>query len=292
MKPLPNARPIGIDELPAYSSWMPYLLGLKTLSLILDKTAESMLREYGQDKWGVLLEKLKAAGSVTVADADRLSVGENKTAAFYADGELYVADTQTIQSAYFELIRTELQPSLEQFGHLVELGAGYGALLFKLAALPGLEKVGYTAGEYTDTGVACIDLLAAGRSLKLETGYCDLSDLDLKTFAIPEQAVFMTCWTMAYLKGFSRVTLDEIICHKPAVVIHIEPIYEHWSDDSLLQMLWKRYFQLNDYNQSMLTVLKGYEADGLIEILEERRNLFGNNPLAPVSIVKWKPRGG
>ena len=291
MKSVSDAHKIGIDELPVYSSWIPYLLGLKTLSRILDKNAESVLREYGQDKWGVLLEKLKTSGSLTVADADRLSIGDNNTAAFYADGELYVADVQTIQMAYFELVRTELQPLLEEFGHLVELGAGYGAMILKLAASPGLEKVGYTAGEYTDTGVACIDLLAAGRSLKLEIGHCDLCELDLKTFSVPEQAVFMTCWTMACLKGFPRATLDEIIRHKPAMVIHIEPIYEHWNDDSLLQMLWKKYFQLNDYNQSLLTDLKGYEDDGLIEIVEERRNLFGNNPLAPVSIVKWKPHG-
>jgi hypothetical protein len=96
---------------------------------------------------------------------------------------------------------------------------------------------------------------------------------------------------MACLKGFSRSTLEEIIRRKPAVVVHIEPIYEHWSDDSLLQTLWKRYFQLNDYNQTMLTALRSYEAEGLIDIVEERRNLFGNNPLAPVSIIKWKPRG-
>ena len=289
MKTLPNARPIEIDELPLYTSWIPYLLGLKTLPRILDKTAESVLREYDHDKWGVLLEKLKAAGSVTVADADRLSVGENKTAAFYADGELYVADTQTIQNAYFELVCTELRPMLEQFGHLVELGAGYGALLFKLAASPGLENVGFTAGEYTDTGVACIDLLSKGLSLKLETGHCDLSALDLKSFAVPDQAVFMTCWTMALLNGFSRNTLNEIIRHKPAVVVHIEPIYEHWGDMSLLHMLWKRYFQLNDYNQSMLSALKEFEAEGLVTIIDERANLFGGNPLAPVSVIKWKP---
>ena len=94
---------------------------------------------------------------------------------------------------------------------------------------------------------------------------------------------------MACLKGFSRSTLDEIIRHQPAAVVHIEPIYEHWSDDSLLHMLWKRYFQLNDYNPSMLTALKSYEAEGLIDIKEERRCLFGNNPLAPVSVVKWTP---
>ncbi len=286
---LPNARPIGLDELPAYSSWIPFLLGLKTLSQSLDKTAENVRREYGQDKWGVLLEKLKTVDNPTVADADRLSAEDSKPVAYYAEGNLYVADLRAVQDAYFEFIRGELQATLGQSGHLVELGAGYGALLFKLAAVPGLQNLGYTAAEYTATGIACMDLLARDLNLKLETGYCDLNDLSLQAFNIPENSLFMTCWTMAYLKGFSRSTLNELIRQKPAVVVHIEPIFEHWSDDSLLHMLRRRYFQLNDYNQSMLSALKEYETEGLIEILEERPNLFGNNPLAPVSVIKWKP---
>lgn len=291
MKFLPDARPLALDDLPAYSGWISVLLGFETLSRTLDKTAESVLREYDQDKWGVLLEKLRALGTSNVADADRLSGGESKPMAFYADEGLYVADSESVYRAYFELIRGELQPLLEKSGHLVELGAGYGALLLKLAAVPELGQVGYTAGEYTDTGVACIELLAAQQKLPLQAGHCDLSDLSLRNFSIPPKAVFLTCWAMAYLKGYPRDTLDEIIRHEPAVVVHIEPVYEHWSGGSLLQMLWKRYFQLNDYNRTMLTALRTYEADGLIDIVEERRNLFGNNPLAPVSVVKWKPRG-
>ena len=155
----PNARPIGLDELPVYSHWLPYLLGLKSLSKSLDKTSESVLREYGQDKWGVLLEKLKSVQGATIADADRLNAGESVLKAFYAEGGLYVADSAAVQRAYFDLIRSVLQPLVEQSEHLVELGAGYGALLLKLAALPSFERVGFTAGEYTDTGLACIDLL-------------------------------------------------------------------------------------------------------------------------------------
>lgn len=285
----PNAKPIALEDLPIYSSWVPLLLGLKHINRSLHKTPESVQKEYGQDKWGVLLEKLKTVNNPTVMHADEFFARGSKTSAFYTDGNLCVADSVVVREIYFEFIRSELLSTVAQSTHIVELGAGYGALIFKLAELPFFQKLSYTAAEYTDTGVQCMSLLARHSNLKLEIGHCDLSDLRLSSFNIPEKAVFMTCWTMACLKGFSRATLHEIIRHKPAVVVHIEPIFEHWGDNSLLHLLWKRYSQLNDYNQSMLTALKEYEAEGLIEILEECSNRFGINPLAPVSVVKWRP---
>lgn len=285
-----GARAIGLDELPVHTHWISYLTGLEALPRSLDKTSESLLREYGQDKWGALLGKLKHIQGATIADADRLIAAGSKATPFYVAGGLYVADFEVVQRAYFELIQNALRPHVEESGHLVELGAGYGSLILKLASLPGFEKAGLTAGEYTATGVTCIDLLASGQN-GLQSGHCDLSDLNLRTFTIPDGAVFFTSWTMACLKGFSRNTLMEIIRHRPAAVIHIEPIYEYWTDESLLQMLWKRYCQLNDYNRSMLTALKQYESEGLIKIIEEGRNVFGSNPLAPVSIVTWIPHG-
>ncbi|MGS1118003.1 hypothetical protein [Castellaniella sp. UC4442_H9] len=284
-------RILGLDELPRYTTWIPYLLGLEAFPHTLRKTADSVLREYERNKWGILLGQLRRIKDASIADADRLSSGERRSVSFYANGGLYVADSDVVQNKYFQLIRDELQTVVGETGHLVELGAGYGALLFKLCSLRGFTRVAYTAGEYTDAGVSCIKLLAANQGLTVQAGHCDLNDLNLSAFAIPENAIFLTCWAMAYVKGFPRRTMEEIIRRQPAAVVHIEPIYEHWSNDSLLQMLWRRYAELNDYNRSMMTMLRTYEMEGLIEIVDERPSVFGSNPLAPVSIVRWKPRG-
>lgn len=289
MNSLADALPITIDELPQYSPWIHYLLGLKSMSRSLEKNAESVGREYGQEKWGVLLQNLRLLDTPpTITHADRLT-GEEKKVPFYAEGKIFVYESSEVQNLYFQMIRRELQAPVEQSGHLVELGSGYGSIILKLASLPGYDTARYTAGELTDTGVACMNLLASHLGNRFEAGSCDLDDLNLEKFTIPENAVFFTCWAAAYIKGFSRNTLFEIIRHKPMIVIHIEPIYEHWSEDSLLQLLWRRYLQMNDYNQSLLTSLKKFEAEGLIQIIEERNSIFGSNSLAPVSIIKWIP---
>ena len=286
---IPDVQPIELDDLAAYADDIPYLLGLEAAPQILYKNAETVQREFNQDKWGILLEKLRSVDNASIEDADQFNTGENKYQVFYSGERLYLADLELVQRIYFDFIRGKLMPLLEKTQHLVELGAGYGSIILKLAALPSLSQIRYTAGEFTETGINCIRLLAASKHLSLEADYCDLNNLNLCVFDIPENSVFLTCWAMAYLKGFPRSTLHEIIRHKPTVVVHIEPMYEHWSKNSLLHLLWKRYLLLNDYNQTILSALKSYEKEGLIKITEESKNLFGNNPLAPFSIIKWIP---
>lgn len=288
MRKITGAKAITLDSLPNHTDWIPYLLGLKNLSKALDKNVDSITREYGLDKWGVLLHKLQMLNKPTVIDADNI-LNVERQMPFYAEGNLYLADSMTVQNIYFDLIKNEIQTFVQKHGHLVELGAGYGSIILKLASLPSFNASRYTAGELTDTGVACINLLASEFRNSIEVGLCDLNDLHLEKYTIPNNAVFMTCWTLACLKGFSRSTLNEILRYKPSIVIHIEPTFEHWTDDSLLSMLWKRYFQMNDYNQNYFSALQSYEAEGLIQIVDQRKNLFGCNPLAPISVVKWVP---
>lgn len=288
MTVIPNSLPLQLDRLPEYSGWVQYVMGLKPIPKSLEKNAVNVAREFEEDKWGALQKQLLGNVDATVIDADRFVSGESESVAYY-QRELYVANSVDVQQAYFELIRREVQALIQTAGHLVELGAGYGSQILKLAALPELKHAGFTAGEYTKAGVGCIELLAARQSLDVKAVGCDLNSLDLNTHPIPSGAVFLTCWTMAYVKGFPRSAMEEILHKQPSVVIHIEPIIEHWSSNSLLQLIWKKYIQINDYNQTLMTELKSYEADGLIKILEERPSIFGLNPLAPVSIVKWVP---
>ena len=288
MKTIPNSRPLHLDDLPKFSSWIPNIFEFNSIQ-IAKKNVTNILREYGEDKWGALQKQILANPDVTVVDADSLFLGESKPSAYYLGG-LYLASSTDVQEAYYRLILNEVLPHIVAAGHLVELGAGYGSQLLKIAALPELSHAGFTAGEYTKTGVDCIKLLAERQSLlHVNAVQCDLNSLNLSSFAIPSRAVFMTCWTMAYLKGFPRSAIEEILRKKPSMVIHVEPIFEHWSNSSLLHLMWKKYVKINDYNQTFMTELKEYETAGAIKIIEERPHVFGPNPLAPVSIVKWVP---
>ena len=110
-----------------------------------------------------------------------------------------------------------------------------------MAKLKQISNCGFTAGEFTKSGIDCINLIAAFEEIKVQAGFCDLKSLNLRKFSIPKNSVFYTCWTMACLKGFSEVSLKEIIKKRPSEVVHIEPIFEHWNDANTLHLFWKRY---------------------------------------------------
>jgi hypothetical protein len=279
-------KEISLNELPSHSGWIPYLMGLKKLEKNLAKSAESLTREYDIEKWGQVLELLKRGGA-TLDQADALFIKDIEQA-YYTHGKLMMAPGHYVHRGYLELLTKELKKEIGDSKHIVELGAGYGSILLKLSRLPWLEHVSFTAGEYAKSGVESIKLLAGGDS-RIKAGRIDLSALDLAELSPSENSIIMTSWTMVCLKGFSEKTLNEILSYKPSMVMHFEPVFEHWEGGTLLEMLWKRYLQLNDYNQSMLTSLKEYEARGLIKIVEERKNVYGINPLMPASIIKWVP---
>lgn len=276
-----------LNELPSYSRWIPYLLGLAKFEKSLEKSAENISREFNIEKWGEVLNLLRSKNGVSLSDVDSLFIKDVQQA-YYANGKLQVDSSLAVHREYFEILVSELTPEIEKSNHIVELGAGYGALIFKMAQLNEMKHVSFSAGEYTQSGIECIKLLA-GDNLRVKGGYCDLGGLDLKALSPPENSVYFTSWSMVYTKGFPERTMRELLAYKPSMVMHFEPVREHWTGDSMLEMLWKRYLQLNDYNQSMLTGLRQYEQMGLIRIVEEKKNLHGINPLMPVSVLKWVP---
>lgn len=278
---------ISLNELPSYSRWIPYLLGLAKFEKSLEKSAENISREFNIEKWGEVLNLLRSKNGVSLSDVDSLFIKDVQQA-YYANGKLLVGSSPTVHREYFELLVSELMPEIERSNHIVELGAGYGALIFKMAQLDEMKHVSFSAGEYTQSGIECIKLLA-GKNLRVKGGYCDLGALDLKAISPPGNSIYLTSWSMVYTKGFPENTMKELLSYKPSVVVHFEPIWEHWSGGSMLEMLWKRYLQLNDYNQDILTGLRQYEQMGLIKIVEEKKNLHGINPLMPVSVLKWVP---
>ena len=85
---------------------------------------------------------------------------------------------------------------------------------------------------------------------------------------------------------------EKFICHikkykkKINKIIHFEPLYQmHLKEKNLINLLRRRYTELNDYNKDLWELLKN---DKDIEIIESKINVLGFNPLNPTSIVVWQ----
>ena len=284
-----SLQTLSINDLPNYSSWPSLLLGLTHSDRSFDKSDESILREYNTDKWGALLKYLDSNPYSTIHDCDKFFLGKNQIAPYYSSDNLYLNSTHTIHFEYFDLVKNTLSRYLDCSSHVVDIGSGYGSIPFRLVEDPKFNKLSYSLLEYTKSGVECMHRIKLNHSINAFIDRCDFNTLKLSGQGIPANSLFFTSWVLACLNCFPRKSLMEILACNPSYVVHFEPIYQHWSDSSLLHCLWMRYLQFNNYNKSILPDLEAYQDEGLINIVHVDNSIFAGNPLCPTSIIVWRP---
>ena len=278
---------IFLNDLPKYSDWAKYILGIKQLEKKIEKTANEVIREFEFERWGKLFSLLKDNPDLTLREIDGLICGEEEVP-FYENGEFQLLPALSGHTITYNWITSILKQHCNDVSGLVELGAGYGAIILKLAKLHPFNKLPLFAAEYTDSGCELIKMLAEKEAVKIKVGYCDFREKLLQGFDIPEGSVIYTCYATHYVPVFPDDFPDYFIKSNPKMVIHFEPIYEHCREDTLLDLMCRRYIELNDYNTNLVTVLHKQQKQGKIKILEERKNVMGYNFL-PVSLIRWKP---
>ena len=284
-----DLKRLSISELPKYSDWPSLLLGLKDSGRSFDKSKDSILREYNIDKWGKLLEYLESNPESSIYDCDRFFLGNDQTAPYYSNNDLYLNSSYIIHSEYFELVKSTLSRYLDVASHIVDIGSGYGSIPFRLFEDNRFKRMTYSLLEYTQSGLKCMNRLKLNYPTNACIDKCDFNFLDLSNLNIPSGSLFYTSWVVACLDCYPRDSLLEIISCNPSYVVHFEPIYQHWNDSSLLHLLWKKYLKLNNYNQSILPDLESYQEEGLIELINVDHSVFASNPLCPTSIIVWRP---
>ena len=51
----------------------------------------------------------------------------------------------------------------------------------------------------------------------------------------------------------------------------------------------KKYIEVNDYNKNLYSILEKSRIKNKID-LKITKNIFGHNPLLPISILEWKKK--
>lgn len=167
---------------------------------------------------------------------------------------------------------------------LVEFGAGNGRNLMGLANV--LEATALLGFDMMPSALRVMQLMAARLGKKLKVGKCNLRSKHLTEMAIPEQSVLMTSYATYFVKFDYKTFIDAIRKLKFKEIIHFEPVYE-FMDDTLMGTMQKSYMLKNHYNVDYFAQLF---ADPLVEIKTIEKNIFGVNPLLPMSAVVWKFR--
>ena len=280
-------RVYSIDDLPEFSPWPARLLGLSPWRGR-RKTAAEVTREYEGDKWGPMLSQLRLMSRPTLADANRLYWAAQSRQLASIGPTLRPMSWPAIERRRVAMVAAAILP-LRDSSALVELGAGYGAIVLALARRAAFRGVPMFAGEYAPSGVELMDLLAAAEGIDLTTGRCDFRAPAPLDFDVPGGATLLTCGATLYVPTLRAGFVEGLRALQPRRVVHVEPAYEHHDAGTLLGAMRRRYVQLNDYNRNLVSLLRRSEQRGILRIVDERPAVFGPHALLPYSVIAWEP---
>ena len=278
-------REIRFDEIPKYSSWVSKLLNQHKIYY---KNPMEVQREYNNEKWNDILQIIESTSNCNLSNLHNGIYNENEILGRSSEVGFFLQSAKQFYNDEIALYKKVLTKYLKKGDSIIELGAGYGAIILKLSEIFGADYQ-YLAGEYTDNGLEAMRRLAMNEKNKIITGKCDFFSLTKDECFKNAGGVLYTSYALMYINELSHNFVNYIKSIKPKYCIHFEPCYEHHAIDSLDGLLCRKYIEVNDYNRNLLTVLKKAEKQGEIEIIEENKNVFGNNALLPISIIVWRP---
>jgi len=276
-------KSLELNNLPQYNKWISELLNDGGNKRVKDK--QQIIREYGLEKWGYLLAKWKD----TPCGVDVVrgwEVSPDRVLASLINNQLMLMTGAEAHSNYVDIIERELfeNPSRS----LVEIGCGYGSILFELLKRGNVNYDSVIGVEYTKQGVELAQKLAGWHKYKVTIGQGDYNADNISNLEILPDSDIITSYSFGYVHD-SALALDNIINLNPRRVLHFEPIFQHYKEQSLLGLLQQRYMQINDYNSSLRTELMKLSSEGRIEIIKEVPLVFGANCLLPASVLIWHP---
>jgi hypothetical protein len=280
---------VGLDDLPRYSAWPARLLGLEPWQPK-RKTRDEVLREFDREKWGSLLDQAQRASTPPTLEDVVLWSLEGIPPSLVSVGDRWeVLSAAESRTRYIEVVASELR-KYAPASALLELGAGFGSVLFALARQEPFSKMSICGGELTESGRALLALIAKGAGLDWTLGLSDLGAARVLDVAVPEQAIVFTSYAVHYLQEVTGELFAALASLKPRVVVHFEPCFEHCDETSLLGLLRRRYIEVNDYNRNFVHALLAEERKGTLRVIEQRPAVFGGNPLLAASVLAWEPR--
>ena len=277
-----------LNDLPKWSRWPERLLGLEPWTMP-RRTPEKVSEEYNLDKYAKCLRFCLESGALpSPEDVKRLEIGLSNAPLCVSIGDtLVVMPADEVRRRHYSLPSEIMEATIKQAEGVVELGCGYGYNLWNLRTqFP--EKI-YVGGDFSENAVQIANLL-----FKVHPNITvKRFDFHEQTYDILDElenvapAVVFTCHAIEQLASASH-TIQVLSTYKDRIkrVVHFEPVYELYGE-SLLGHMRRRYAQVNDYNQDLLTILKR-RSD--VRILQVKAEVFGANPFNPTSVIEWEFR--
>ena len=269
-------------------------------------------REYNREKWPELLEMaegLVAAGEHSMprllsllelhqrnnwrrAKADSAPL---ESAAFARRVDIpFAAAFEGFAGMVARMICNACRP---ETGCVVELGSGYGRILFRVWLSGGPVNASYFAMEFTEAGRKCTQAIGnLEPDMNLNVCPFDFNSPDYSLLPTRlEHAVVFSCQGIEQVPELKKEALTGLFgMTRDLTCFHFEPV--GWQLDEKDRKPGEgasneAYAEENDYNRNLWPLLKELQDEGQIRIDRVEAEVFGVVPENCVSIIGWTKTG-
>lgn len=186
-------------------------------------------------------------------------------------GDYVLPRDASFETSFLEVMRIWLADRfLGDAEHIYEFGCGSGHNLVALGdLLPGCHLHGL---DWAEASQSIVREVARAGNLDLDARRFDMFEPDVAYSLQPDSAV-LTIHSLEQLGGRHRPFLDYLLAQRGRINVHVEPLYELYDQNELLDYLAARYSEKRGYLRGFLPTLQELERQGRIEILHLHRSL-------------------
>ena len=167
-----------------------------------------------------------------------------------------------------------------------EFGCGSGFNLIALAKqIPGKKLYGL---DWSKSSYETVSLFRDKLGLDITGRHFDFFEPDRHLQMIRDAGVLTMCALEQVGPRHDRF-VQYLLEQRPAICVNMEPLAELYDDNDLVDHLALRFHRKRGYLDGFLTLLRKFEAQKKIEILETRRFNFGSIYHEGYSYVAWRP---
>jgi hypothetical protein len=199
-------------------------------------------------------------------------------------GQYIKAESNTFEYDFFSVFRLWVYLEyLSNASATFEFGCGSGCNLPVLAELfPEKELHGL---DWVRSSVDIVNEMRSQYGWNMTGHLFDLFNPDY-SLAIDDNSEFITFGALEQLGANYKEFVEFTINKKPVLCVHIEPLYELYNPNSLLDYFARKYHKKRGYLDNFLSYLEGEDR---VKIIEWERMDFGGLFQDGWSRVVWQP---
>lgn len=176
--------------------------------------------------------------------------------------------------------------------HVYEFGCGSCFNLMEMIRLAKEDQLSlsFHGSDFVQSSVDLCGELAKSiddASIKLDGNLFDMLEPD-PGYLIKKNSCVFTAASIEQLGSSFKKFIDYLIAQKPKVCYHLEPIVENYDENDLFDYLQIKFHRKRGYLEGLKGYLEQLEAQGVINIIKNKRLFFGSKMHEVYNFIAWE----